>query len=91
MGGGGGKSPTAPVAPPPAPPVAKVPDPPKMDDVASSEEQLKKKKMREMERLKKGRSSTVLTGGQGDNGQLTVKAPTMQSQTLQAQKTKLGQ
>ncbi|WP_432735819.1 hypothetical protein [Maridesulfovibrio sp. FT414] len=62
-----------------------------MDELAASEEQLRAKKMREMERLKKGRSSTVLTGGEGDNGQLTVQAPAMQSQTLQAQKKKLGE
>ncbi|WP_320008683.1 hypothetical protein [Maridesulfovibrio sp.] len=86
MGGGGGKSPSAPVSPPPAPPVAPPPAPPKMEDIGKSEQELRAKKMREMERMKKGRSATVLTGGQGDTGQLATA-----TQNLQAQKTKLGQ
>ncbi|CCO25011.1 hypothetical protein [Maridesulfovibrio hydrothermalis] len=87
MGGGGGKAPSAtPVSPPPAPPVAPAPEPPKMDEVAKSEEKVKARKMREMSRMKKGRSATVLTGGQGVRGQLET-----ESKTLQAQKTRLGQ
>ncbi|WP_319760695.1 hypothetical protein [Maridesulfovibrio sp.] len=86
MGGGGGKAPSAPVTPPPAPPVTPAPEPPKMEDIGKSEQELKAKKMREMQRLKKGRSATVLTSGQGDTGQLATA-----TQNLKAQKTKLGQ
>ncbi|WP_239057259.1 hypothetical protein [Desulfovibrio sp. JC010] len=57
-----------------------------MDAVNKSEEELRARKMREMERMKKGRSATMLTGGQGDTGQLATA-----TQNLQAQKTKLGQ
>ena len=72
MGGGGGKAHSAPVSPPPAPPVTPAPEPPKMEDIGKSEQELKAKKMREMQRLKKGRSATVLTSGQGDTGQLAT-------------------
>jgi hypothetical protein len=57
-----------------------------MEAITKSEQELKARKMREMERMKKGRSATMLTGGQGDTGQLATA-----TQNLQAQKTKLGQ
>ncbi|OEU66974.1 MAG: hypothetical protein BA863_16875 [Desulfovibrio sp. S3730MH75] len=87
MGGSGSKSPSAPVAAAPAPPVTAAPAPPVLDtDLQQSEEALKAKKMRERDRLKKGRSSTVLTGGQGALGQSET-----DNATLLGQKTKLGQ
>ncbi|SME88354.1 hypothetical protein [Desulfovibrio gilichinskyi] len=87
MGGSGSKSPSAPVAPAPPPPVAPAPAPPIMDtDLQKSEEELKAKKMRELSRLQKGRSATVLTSGQGVLGETTT-----ENATLLGQKTKLGQ
>ncbi len=87
MGGSGSKSPSAPIAAAPAPPVTAAPAPPVLDaDLQQSEEALKAKKMRELDRLKKGRSSTVLTGGQGVLGQSET-----DNATLLGQKTKLGQ
>ncbi|SDL07173.1 hypothetical protein SAMN05660337_1981 [Maridesulfovibrio ferrireducens] len=87
MGGSGSKSPSAPVAPAPPPPVTAAPAPPVLDtDLQKSEEALNAKKMRTLNRLKKGRSATVLTSGEGVLGQTET-----DNATLLGQKTKLGQ
>jgi hypothetical protein len=58
----------APPPPPPPPPVPTYDDP---------EIEAARKKLRQSERRRKGRGSTILTGGLGDTGQASVSRPSL--------------
>lgn len=84
--GGGGKSSGAPTIAATPPPVVSAPAAPQVDTSAiKAEEDKKVQKMKQLDRMKRGRSATILTDGEGIIGDSNTK-----QSTLLGQKQKLG-
>jgi hypothetical protein len=84
--GGGGKSAGVPSVAATPPPVVAAPAAPNVDSEAlKAEEEKKVQRMRELDRMKRGRSATILTDADDDS------SAAVQKHTLLGQKKKLGE